>query len=186
MKQIFVALLIMSCPLFTSAQYDTVFVKYMHAHGDGESYFYDTLFTDMPNENHILVGTTKLPGTQTQYSSYPYGLYFSDFTGSDCKSHSESKAYGPDQILDVESTDSTFINHCQIGANCCYDFLGDMEVSEDGILDLKYYGYGDYCACNCCFGLTYTFQKENLYGDEKKELVGITINGESATMYKLE
>ncbi|XOV68163.1 MAG: hypothetical protein ACFHU9_03115 [Fluviicola sp.] len=187
MKQLFFVLsFIVLIPLASEAQNDTVFVKYMDAFGDGESYHHDTLFASMPTENHILVGTTMLPNTRNQFSAYSFDLHFSGFAGSECKNHTESKAYGPDKVVDVQWTDSTLIINCQIGANCCHDFLGDIFVNDEGVLDLKYYGYGVYCACNCCFGLTYTFTIEHLSRDEKNELTAITINGNEDSYYHLK
>lgn len=164
---------------------DTVFVRYMDLHGDGENYRIDTLFSGRPTENHYLVGTTMLPNSSSSYMTYSYGLRLTGFSGSDCNSHSESEAYGSSKVLDVQRTDSTLIINCQVGENCCYDFLGDVAADDHGVLDLIYHGYGENCACNCCFGLTYTFSFENLYGEEKKEPTGIMINGEEATLFKL-
>ena len=165
-------------------QNDTVFVRYMDLHGDGENYRIDTLFSARPTENHYLVGTTMLPNPSNQYSMYPYGLWFTDFSGSDCNSHSESEAYGSSKVLDVQWTDSTLIINCQVGANCCYDFLGEISADDNGVLNLIYHGYGENCACNCCFGLTYTFAIEKSQ-EEPKPLTGIIINGDVETLFKL-
>lgn len=158
----------------------------MDSHGDGENYRIDTLFTNRPTENHILVGATKLPGSGKPYSGYGYGYWFEDFVGSNCNSHSEKEAYGNDKVLEVQRTDSTLIVNCRIGANCCYDFLGDVFFDDNGILNLFYYGYGEYCACNCCFGLVYSFSTVDTFDDETQTLKGIMINGEEETLYKLE
>ncbi len=127
-----------------------------------------------------------LPGSGNQFNLYPYDLRFMDFYGSDCNSHSESEAYGSDRIKDVAWTDSTLIISIQIGENCCYDFLGDVSADENGVLNLIYHGYGEHCACNCCFGLTYVFALEDLYNEEKKELTGIIINGNTDRVYEIK
>ena len=147
------------CPLsvICFGQNDTVFVRYMDAHGDGENYRVDTLFTSTPTENHILVGTTMLPGSGNQFLIYPYDFRFSDFYGSDCQSSESGDLWGA-SITDIEWSDSTLIIKCKIGENCCYDFLGDVSVDENGILNLIYHGYRGHCACNCCFGLTYVLR----------------------------
>jgi len=163
---------------------DTVFVRYMDLHGDGGNYRIDTLFSGRPTENHYLVGTTRLPGTGNTYDAYTYGLNFTGFAGSDCNNDSESEAYGGSKILDVQWTDSTLIINCQIGENCCHDFLGDVSADENGVLNLIYYGYGEHCACNCCFGLTYTFVRDEFL-EETKELTGIMINGNEKTLRKI-
>lgn len=185
MKTIAICIIFLLTSFASFCQNDSVFVRYMDVHGDGENYRTDTLFTSTPTENHYLVGTMMLPGTSNQISGYEYGLWSSSVAGSACEMSGESELYGPDQILDVEMTDSTLIINCKIMANCCHDFLCDFQVDENGILNLIYHGYGDYCACNCCFGLTYSIGVDR-YDEEMPDLTGIMINGSDNTLKRLE
>ena len=138
----------------------------------------------MPTENHILVGTVMLPGTSNQISAYGYGIWSGDVAGTECNSHNED-IFGPDKILSVQMTDSSLFVDCKISANCCHDFLCDYKVDDDGILHLIYQGYGEYCACDCCFGLAFSFVIDR-YDEDMGELKGIDINGSEDTLYKLE
>lgn len=185
MKYLLVTLLVFASLSAFTQRNDTVFVKYMDLHGDGENYRTDTLFTSRPTENHFLVGTMIIPNTNNQFSAYDYGLWNAQVVGSECNSHAESDIYGPDKVVDVQMTDSTLIITCKIAANCCHDFLCDIKVSDQGVLNLLYQGYGDNCACDCCFGLTYTFDLEDYY-EEVKELKGIVINGDEKTFTSIE
>lgn len=171
---------------FAFTQDDTVFVRYKNAwEGDENTYFVDTFPVHQGARPNFLVGTTILPGTSNQNSGYHYGLSFEDVTGSPCRSDEASEIFGPDKILSFDHTDSTLIIETKIIGNCCHDFLCDINVDTNGVLNLIYTGYGEYCACDCCFGLIFTFDHDQGEFYEDK-LTGIIINGDDKTFRKLD
>jgi hypothetical protein len=107
----------------------------------------------------ILIGTTILPSTHNQMRARGYGLYLYKVTKSNCQGDAYEN-WNSDKINAVINTDSTLIIDINITDNCCYEFLCDISVDSTGILNLIYYGYGTYCSCECCFGLTFHLEKE--------------------------
>jgi hypothetical protein len=150
------------------------------AQGEYNVYQIDTFFTNAPTKNHILVGTMKLPGTGNQISGYEYGIWFSGVTSSSCHIDNHEDLFKPNQILHIDINDSSLNVETKIIANCCHDFLCDIKVDSNGILNLMYQGYGEYCACNCCFGLTYHFDIQDY--EDYNSIQGIMINGDDRTL----
>lgn len=186
MKLIAFLVLFLAVNHSASAQNDSIFVRYMDAHGDGETYRTDTMFASYMTKDHYLIGTMLLPGTATALSGYDYGIWAESAVGSPCNSHDESDINGPDKILDITMNDSLLIITTKIIDNCCYDFLCDFEVDSNGVLNLKHTGYGEYCACDCCFGVTYTFRRESYDYMDIKPLKGVTINGDDQTFRAIQ
>jgi hypothetical protein len=184
MKQLIIIFFFLCAIFEIQAQNDSVFVTYMDAHGDGENYRVDTFNVQYVTENHILVGTTMLPGTTNQTSGYDYGLWMTGVAGSECKMDGEADIFGPDKIMSVQRTDTSLIVDTKISGNCCHDFLCDIKVDTNDVLNLIYTGYGELCACDCCFGLIYTFDLQKYDGNNI--LKGIMINGDERTLRKLD
>ena len=61
-----------------------------------------------------------------------------------------------------------------------------MQIVNDSIVNLIQYGYGaTYCACICCFGLTYEFSLMREFS-EFDRLKKVMINGDERTLKKLK
>ncbi len=86
------------------------------------------------------------------------------------------------KINTIIETDSTLTIDINITDNCCFAFLCDMTVDSTATLKLIYHGYGTYCACNCCFGLTYHFGKRNAY----PKIKAVMINDERETLKQIK
>lgn len=134
---------------------------------------------DQPLKNDVLKGTVILPYTHNYLSILNAGYHPDKVEKADCSDHGESVYSEKDKIDRVVFTDSTIEIHLRIYDNCCYEFLWNPYLSDDGVLDLKYTGYGDYCGCNCCFGHVITFKKD-FEPDEKTIIHEIRINGEGS------
>lgn len=174
------------------AQQDTVFIRYTDRLADAPSYKVDTLLSSsILRGSNILVGTTALPNTENQMAARSYGLHFIGVEASQCEDTPESRykwgaAEIPHEIDKVEMTDSTMSVDISLYSNCCYDFLCDIAVLEDGVLNLIYHAYGQsHCACNCCFGLSYQMSFPYEEAREGKKLTGVVINGDMRTLKKL-
>jgi hypothetical protein len=89
-----------------------------------------------------------------------------------------------DHVESISQSDSTFFVSIQIGSNCCHKFLGDAGTINDTILNLIFIGYGGNCACTCCFGLTYSFYKEEF--DFTIPLKWVMINDDRTTLYRIK
>ena len=111
-----------------------------------------------------------------------YGLDFVKVQKVDCSSHGEEVYRAKDKINSYELTDSTLLVDFTLYSNCCYDFLCDITVDENGILNLLYQGYGSYCACNCCFGLIY--ELDIIKNEDYSEINGIMLNGKIESLLK--
>jgi hypothetical protein len=108
-----------------------------------------------------------------------YGLYLNKVTKSNCQGNANEK-WSPDKINSVINTDSTLTVDINITDNCCYEFLCDNSVDSTGTLNLIYYGYGTYCACDCCFGLTFHFVK--IKSPDYSDIKAIMINDNRKTI----
>lgn len=153
---------------------DTVFIRQDNNFDDTLIYTTDTIVFESGMTKQILVGTTTLPSTHNQMMARGFGLYLSKVTKSNCQRDAYDDP-SPDKINSIINTDSTLIVDINISDNCCYEFLCDMSVDSTGTLNLIFYGYGTYCACECCFGLTYHFYK--IKDPEYSEIKSVMING---------
>lgn len=175
--------------LFTAnsslSQSDSVFItKTIYNENDSLVWVTDTAYFYSPLQRNILMGTCQLPWTYNQMSAKNYGLDFVEVKKSDCSSHGEEVYKSKDKINSYGLTDSTLTIDFTLYSNCCYDFLCDISVDKEGVLNLHYQGYGSYCACNCCFGLIYELE---IYADEEnREIKGIVLNGKQETFLKIE
>jgi len=164
------------------SQTDTIFIIYPKNPELIQEHKNDTILIDSPMDGQILHGTMAIPETGSQIALWGYsGLWLKSLVGSDCSGEHEVTI---ERIESVSKTDSLWIISTQISSNCCHKFLGDASLESDSIINLKYIGYGGNCACNCCFGLTYTFYKENEEYFENYKWV--MINDDRRTLYRIE
>lgn len=170
--------------MWSYAQQDTVFIKQNQDWtADSIQYQTDTIIFSSGMTRHILVGTTVLPNTRSQQFLKAYGLVLDKVEKSDCKNQGERVYSSQNKINSVAETDSTLIVDVTIAENCCFDFLCDAEVDTSGVVNLKFQGYGTYCACDCCFGLIYHFTKwDSAFFNKPK---AITLGGNKDTFTRL-
>lgn len=161
---------------------DTVFVRQDHNFDDILIYATDTIVFESGMRKQLLIGTTVLPGTHKQMSARGSGLYLKRVTKSNCHGNANEKWY-PDKINSIINTDSTLTIDINISDNCCYEFLCDISVDSTATLNLIYLGYGTYCACNCCFGLTFHFEKEK--SPDYSEIRAVMINDNRRTLKRI-
>jgi hypothetical protein len=144
--------------------------------------FISTAQTEEPktSETYSVKGTAILPYTQNYISVMSSGYFSYNVEKADCSSQGEDVYGETDKIDQVIFKDSTIEIHLRIFDNCCYEFLWNPSLSDDGILDLVYIGYGDHCACNCCFGHVIRFKKLDYDLEDKIKIREIRINGKSS------
>jgi len=175
-----------TCIVFCAVgQQDTVFVKYKKDFEPDFSYQTDTVIFPSRSGRNILIGTTLLPRAADVNYGYEYGIQLERVSKSDCRGDGDSPDDEQDRINAILSADSTLVIDLNLYANCCYDFLCDYSVDNEGTLHLVYYGYGVYCSCDCCFGLVYHFSKV-FYNDERQEIKAVMLNGDRKTLKKLK
>lgn len=181
MKYLFLLLTCIS--LCASAQKDTVFIRYnSDKESDKIAYTTDTVLFETSMARHILKGTTILPYTHTQQVAKGYGIYLEKVAQSDCQKDATVK-WEPTRINSVIDKEGEMIIDINLSDNCCYSFLCDIEIVRDSIINLIYHGYGTYCDCDCCFGLTYTLTKEKV--PELSKINSVMVNGDLKTLRKL-
>lgn len=170
-------------PLMIFSQQDTIIIVYPKEPQLLSPQPNDTIFISSPMDGQILYGTMALPTTSSQVALWSYsGLWLESVVGSDCNGHDEDKM-GIDKIESVLITDTSWILSTQITSNCCHKFLGDASLESDSIINLSYIGYGGNCACYCCFGLTYTFKKEE--GEWFSDYKWVMINNDRKTLIRI-
>jgi hypothetical protein len=169
---------------FTTAEaQDTVFIKKnIDPIADKPVYQTDTILFDTHMARHILIGTTILPSSANSELAKNYGYNLKELKSSDCK-ETKGKSF-PIEVLSTVRTDTLLTIDISIGANCCYSFLGDMTVKNDSIIDLIYHGYGSYCFCTCCFGLTYEIERWPFM--DEHSITHVMINGDESTLTEIK
>jgi hypothetical protein len=135
----------------TWAQIDTVFIIRTN-HWEPGSQLKDTLFQPYNEFGHFLYGTCVLPSSR-RMAAASSGYFLEKVEGLPCYSEDFEANKYPN--LSYTFTDSTLILDFAIVDNCCFDFLCDLSFDEDGRMHLYQSGYGNNCACYCCFGLRY-------------------------------
>ncbi|MHB1278838.1 MAG: hypothetical protein ACYC1Q_10605 [Bacteroidia bacterium] len=172
--------------ILARGQADTVFMRYDNLQFEGEKIVYttDTFLFDSPRARTILVGTTILPWTGNQQNAKGCGLYLNKVEIAPCRNGERPKE--KEEVNLVTQSDSTLIISLSILGNCCHSFLCDVQVVNDSTINLIQYGYGaSYCACTCCFGLSYEFSL--LRGSsEFEKLMNVMINGDERTLKLLK
>lgn len=160
---------------------DTVFIRQDKNYDDTLIYVTDTIVFESGMTKQILIGTTILPGTYNQMAAMSSGFYLQKITKSNCQLDVTEFGGGlQDKINSIINTDSTMAIDINIYANCCYEFLCDISIDSNGVLNLIYQGYGAYCSCDCCFGLTYNLTKEN--SPDYSEIKAVMINDNRKTI----
>lgn len=167
---------------FTFAQQDTIFVLSpdRDAMESEEKVIYktDTILQGYGFEHPYLVGTCVFP-SYGQANTWAHGLHLAKVTKSDCDSHGEEAYREVTKIMDYQLTHDSLIVELKIIDNCCFEFLCFSDVDDNGILHIKYLGYGSLCACMCCFGTTYHFSVE--HEDYYDEIKGIMLEDDEKT-----
>jgi len=127
----------------------------------------------------LMSGTQILPWTENQQIAKGYGIYLDSIQITECDDSNVVTEF--DEIKSIIETDSTLFVESIIIGNCCHDFLVDVQIIDDSVIDLIYYGYGKtYCSCTCCYGLTFKFSKMLI--PNNKKLTSIMINSEKKTI----
>jgi hypothetical protein len=178
-----------NCPGQSTDDYsnyqDTVFIRYNKDwSADTIHYVIDTVIFMSGMQRHVLTGTTVLPWTGNQQGAKEYGLFFTKVTKSDCIHESEFGEEFENKINSIVVTDSNMIIDFNINDNCCYDFLCDISVDASGILHLLYSGYGTYCFCDCCFGLTYHLNV--IKSEDEPKITAVMIGDDHKTIRKVK
>ncbi|HTA84522.1 MAG TPA: hypothetical protein VK783_16380 [Bacteroidia bacterium] len=172
-----------NAPKYVDKSYDTVFIKHDSSQYSKKlKYVTDTVIFNKESRQ-ILIGTTIIPETHSSHDAWvEYGFCLNKVVRTKCKKEVGEEPTGPDQINSIISSDSTLVVDINITDNCCYSFLCDVGVDNSATLNLIYTGYGMYCDCDCCFGLTYYFKilKSPDYFPKKiryKPVKAVMING---------
>lgn len=165
-----------------SAQQDTVLIARSNTLSGNEPTV-DTFLFDSPMLGQVLIGTCILPSTGGQIMSWGRGVSFDKVTKTDCMNHGDEVYSQESRINDFTITDSSLIVDMTLIDNCCYEFLCDIELGDDGILHLNYTGYGSFCGCLCCFGVQYHLTLDKSIEDYN--LKGIMLGNDPKTLRKL-
>lgn len=183
MKSLILLGLVCLLSLHTVGQ-DSVFIRHSEDWAaDTLNYVTDTVVFPSGMMRHILTGTTVLPSTHNQMRARGYGLYLDAVSKSDCQGDGEEAYHSEDKINVIQNTDSSLSVDITIYDNCCYDFLCDITVDEEGTLNLIYQGYGSYCACECCYGLVFHISK--LEHEDYSDVKAVMLSGLKSTKRKL-
>lgn len=180
----YIQLFLLFFALQSLAQKDTVFMRYNSGtNPDKVTYTTDTVLFETPMGRHILTGTTILPWTHHQQQAKAYGIFLDKVTKSDCKKDATAERIPAKINHIINKTDELHID-INISDNCCYSFLCDIEIVNESTINLIYYGYGTYCDCDCCFGLTYKFKKDTDF--DSKKIKAVMINGLKQTLQPIK
>lgn len=165
------------------AQADTVFIKYDSDRFDEQLiYKRDTVLFNSVDDREVLYGTRVLPWTHGQQIAKGFGIQLQDVKSSDCNGAIEPTV---NSVVAVVENDTALQIELKIFGNCCHSFLCDVEIVDESIINLKFYGYGGtYCACDCCYGLKYNFQKWDF--ENYKFLKSVMINDDKRTLTKMK
>jgi len=184
MTRLLILILLGLIDLSLFGQKDTVFIKYDLDDMNGKvHYTTDTIYFETPMRRQILKGTDILPYTHNQQIAKGYGLYLDKVVQSDCKKDATAERI-PTKINSIINTDKELIVDFNFSDNCCYSFLCDIAIVNNSTLNLIFYGYGTYCDCDCCHGLTFKMSKEEAV--ENKKVTSIMINGNVKTLTQLK
>ncbi|MDX5346671.1 MAG: hypothetical protein LPJ89_11360 [Hymenobacteraceae bacterium] len=168
-------------PVVASAQApDTVFIRQDKNHDDTLIYESDTIVFTSGMMKNILIGSTVIPYTYNQIQASNYGLKLEKVTRSNCRQDGQEIYSRSSKINSILSTDTTLTVDIKIVDNCCFDFLYDFSVIDGSTINLSYVGYGTYCGCNCCYGVTFHFSKNSNFNKKEMKTVMINNNPKSA------
>lgn len=183
MKELYFVIFLLSQALMTFGQSDTIFLRYdANLYNEEQMYEVDTFVFSTPQSSIALVGTTVIPGTTNQQIAKGYGLYLDAVNIGTCDQSEE--ALRDEEVSLITETDSSLIISAKIIGNCCHDFLCDVQIVDETTINLIYQSYGQsYCACVCCYGLTYEFSLMKFKNYDSLEFV--TLNGYNKTLTRL-
>ena len=91
-------------------------------------------------ERNKLLGTTILTASEKNMSArWVSGISLERIIKSECQGSGEKML--PDKINHIAIKNDPIVTiDITINANCCYDFLTEIEVTEDNVLNLIYHG----------------------------------------------
>ena len=187
MKLIFIILLF-QFSLSAYSQYDTTYITHDNDYiDDTVIYVTDTIINKTSFGRPILIGTTVLPETSNSMNARGHGFFLKEIIGSPCKIDRRKIVHKKEaKVASILKTDSTWTCDLNIVANCCHDFLCEISIVNDTTLNFIYHGYGaTYCACNCCFGLTYKITLDDYSEDEIENVTHTMVNGDEKTLNKI-
>jgi hypothetical protein len=175
------------------AQIDTTFIRRDSNYEDDTLiYRTDSLIANTElNRLPILYGTVVVPETNNTISARIFGLYLSEVSKSSCKrpkGKPESFRFD-NEVYSLIKTDSSWLVELKINANCCHEFLCEISVENDSILNFIYKGYGTgYCACRCNYKLTYNILLEDyeFMNEEVAKIKYTMLNGDEQTIREIE
>ncbi len=181
-----ILLLIISFTLFS--QTDTTFITYdTDMHDDTTIYKTDTIINNGMFNRTILTGTTVLPYSRNNMNAMGHGFNLTKVDFTPCKNNGREVVRLRDtEVLSVFKTDSTWTCDIKLIDNCCYDFLCEISIENDTALNFIYTGYGDHCACNCCYGLVYEIYLEEYSKEDVAKVSHTMLNGDIRTLKKIE
>ncbi len=135
----------------------------------------------------VLIGTTVLKSSEKNMTAlYAHGLILDQIKSSDCM---QTEHEGPtgSKIVKIEVLDDSLLTiEALIDANCSYNFLGEIDVVDDSIINLDYHGYGGYAQCNCCFGLTYTIRTSKNWDFKPEKVKYVMISSLRQTKKRIQ
>jgi hypothetical protein len=145
-----------------------VFLLFISSQGNAQS----------EESGNKLIGTTVLTASEKNMESrWLHGLFLEKLQKSECLNSGSEKTV-PTKINFIEiKNDTTMVIDITINANCCADFLGEIEVTKDNVLNLISHSYGGYCSCGCCFGLTYQLFLAREEDYDFNKIKSVMING---------
>jgi hypothetical protein len=146
--------LLFCCPYLCNSalgQSDTLYIQHRNPFEVNE-WITDTLHYPSSDRGSFLYGTTVVPSTRRMYAANR-GYWLDKVVKLPCSGSEESVDDFPPPI--IQFTDSTLTIDFIITDNCCYDFLCEIEVNDEGDMRLHTLGYGGYCSCYCCFGMQF-------------------------------
>ena len=175
------------------AQQDTVFLRYnIGEYREPLNYKTDTVLYTSSNYRHIITGTSILPETYSQLDMRNRGYNFNRILVSGCADGSGYMDTGPpERVTSVTITDTSLAVEITIHSVCGSSFLVDGYINEkDSVLHLTYNTYGSWASCDCCYGLTYCFTRDNFWGgvklDSAIKLKGVMIRDNFSTFKEIK
>lgn len=182
---IVIASLLISLVGHCQAEKDSVFIRTNATPFDSTiTYQTDTILFDTPMARHVLVGTAVLTASPKNEGARNFGYGLFGLESSACQRELEGpKREGSDLVVSVARTDTLWVIEANISSNCCHSFLGEIEIVEGSVMNLIYHGYGTYCSCDCCFGLTYRILREKFV--EPEDVKEFMINGDKRTLRRI-
>ena len=133
--------------------------------------------------NYILRGTTVLQWSDKyRQTVYQYGYYLQDLNSSGCENQGERIEELRDTVLMAYQSDSVVTISIKKISNCTDQFLGEIEIVNDSIINVITHGYGGHSTCSCCFGLEFVINTEGI----NEKIRYVMIDSDEKTMAEIE